>query len=273
MKRSFASADGEHGLVIVRAAWSPDSGFFVFSGASSGGHQPWHSPIFVYSREANTFYELDKCLSGIAVVDPDFDISSPHLLRVRVAAFSVDRGLAEQSRHDTYNLDRVIQKCGHRNEVMRGELLARRRRLHDERSPLDRRRDSDVGAGPAGAARERPGEGRRLSARAVDGADALSRRPAHFALDNNRTERGLRGVVLGRKNHHGSRSRRGLKVAALFYSLIEPAKLCGVEPKRYLLTATRAALADRAAVTLPHTLLACSDITGRASDILRRLAA
>lgn len=75
-------------------------------------------------------------------------------------------------------------------------------------------------------------------------------------LDNNRTERGLRGVVLGRKNHYGSRSRRGTEVAALFYSLIESAKLCGVDPKRYLLRATRAALADRATVTLPHTLLA-----------------
>lgn len=75
-------------------------------------------------------------------------------------------------------------------------------------------------------------------------------------LDNNRTERGLRGVVLGRKNHYGSRSRRGTEVAALFYSLIESAKLCGVDPKRYLLTATRAALADRTAVTLPSTLLA-----------------
>ena len=74
-------------------------------------------------------------------------------------------------------------------------------------------------------------------------------------LDNNRTERGLRGVVLGRKNHYGSRSRRGTEVAALFYSLMESAKLCDVDPKRYLLAATRAALADRAAVTLPHTLL------------------
>ena len=73
-------------------------------------------------------------------------------------------------------------------------------------------------------------------------------------LDSNRTERKLRGMVLGRKNHYGSRSRRGLDVAALFYSLIESAKLCGVEPRRNLLTATRAALADRAAVTLPHTL-------------------
>jgi transposase len=77
---------------------------------------------------------------------------------------------------------------------------------------------------------------------------------ARIPLDNNRTERGLRGVVLGRKNHYGSRSRRGTEVAALFYSLIESAKLSDVDPKRYLLAATRAALADHAGVTLPHAL-------------------
>lgn len=75
-------------------------------------------------------------------------------------------------------------------------------------------------------------------------------------LDNNQTERGLRGVVLGRKNHYGSRSERGTEVAALFYSLLESAKLAGVEPKLYLLTATRAALANRGTVTLPHELRA-----------------
>jgi len=74
-------------------------------------------------------------------------------------------------------------------------------------------------------------------------------------LDNNRTERGLRGVVLGRKNHYGSRSRRGLEAAALFYSLIESAKLSGVDPKRYLLAATHAALDDPAAVTLPRDVV------------------
>jgi hypothetical protein len=45
------------------------------------------------------------------------------------------------------------------------------------------------------------------------------------------------------------------EVAALFYSLIESANLCGVARKRYLLMATRAALADRRAVTLAHTLI------------------
>jgi transposase len=74
-------------------------------------------------------------------------------------------------------------------------------------------------------------------------------------LDNNATERGLRGLVVGRKNHYGSRSKRGTEVAALFYSLIESAKLCRVEPKAYLLQAVRAALATPGTVTLPHALL------------------
>jgi len=40
LERSFASRDGEHGIVIERAV-SPDSKFFVFSGYSSGGYQSW----------------------------------------------------------------------------------------------------------------------------------------------------------------------------------------------------------------------------------------
>ena len=72
-------------------------------------------------------------------------------------------------------------------------------------------------------------------------------------LDNNGTERGLRGVVVGRKNHYGSKSRRGTEVAALFYSLIESAKLAGVEPKAYLRLAVQAALRGERA-PLPHEL-------------------
>jgi transposase len=43
-------------------------------------------------------------------------------------------------------------------------------------------------------------------------------------------------------------------VAALFYSLIESAELCGVEPKAHLLQTVRAALATPGTATLPHTL-------------------
>ena len=72
-------------------------------------------------------------------------------------------------------------------------------------------------------------------------------------LDNNATERALRGVVLGRKNHYGSRSERGTEVAALFYSLVESAKLAGVEPDGYLRTVARHA-SRGALIPLPHEL-------------------
>jgi transposase len=74
-----------------------------------------------------------------------------------------------------------------------------------------------------------------------------------LALDNNATERAMRGVVLGRKNHYGSRSERGTEVAALMYSLIESAKLAGVEPDAYLRTAARAAIRQQP-IPLPWEL-------------------
>jgi transposase len=73
-------------------------------------------------------------------------------------------------------------------------------------------------------------------------------------LDTNAVERGLRAVAIGRKNHYGSRSERGTRVAALFYTLIESAKLAGVEPAGYLAEATRRAIANPGTVTLPKDL-------------------
>jgi transposase len=36
----------------------------------------------------------------------------------------------------------------------------------------------------------------------------------HISIDKNATERAIRGLVVGRKNHYGSKSRRGTEVAA-----------------------------------------------------------
>ena len=77
-------------------------------------------------------------------------------------------------------------------------------------------------------------------------------------LDNNAIERGLRGPVVGRKNHYGSKSLRGTQVAALFYTLCETAKLVGVDPHAYLLQATEAAIAEPGTVTLPEALAVAS---------------
>ena len=73
-------------------------------------------------------------------------------------------------------------------------------------------------------------------------------------LDNNASERALRGIVLGRKNHYGSKSQRGTEAAALFYSLLESAKLAGLEPAAYLAEATRRTIAAPGRVTLPRDL-------------------
>ncbi|MDI3282524.1 transposase, partial [Polyangium sp. 15x6] len=78
---------------------------------------------------------------------------------------------------------------------------------------------------------------------------------ARIPIDNNHTERAERGIVVGRKNHYGSRSRRGTEVAALFYSFIESAKLCGLEPKVYLRKAIGAALRGER-IPLPHEVAA-----------------
>jgi transposase len=72
-------------------------------------------------------------------------------------------------------------------------------------------------------------------------------------LDNNPAERALRGPVVGRKNHYGSRSPRGTQVAALFYSLLESAKLVGIEPAAYLRRAVEAAFAGQT-IPLPHEI-------------------
>ena len=70
-------------------------------------------------------------------------------------------------------------------------------------------------------------------------------------LDNNPAERALRGPVIGRKIHFCSRSERGAKTTAVLYSMVETARLSGVDPAEYLLAATRAALLKPDAVTLP----------------------
>jgi transposase len=77
-------------------------------------------------------------------------------------------------------------------------------------------------------------------------------------LDNNAAERALRGPVVGRKNHYGSRSLRGTQVAGVFYTLCETARLAGVDPHTYLLRAAHAAIANPGSVTPPEDLTAAT---------------
>lgn len=64
---NYSSADGEHGFGVVKAAWTADSRYFVFSLTSSGGHQSWHAPTQFYSRETRTIRTLDDYLDGSGI--------------------------------------------------------------------------------------------------------------------------------------------------------------------------------------------------------------
>ena len=62
-------------------------------------------------------------------------------------------------------------------------------------------------------------------------------------LDNNTAERSMRPIALGRKNYLFMGSERGGKSAAIAYTLIETAKLSGVDPQAWL-TDTLTRIAD-----------------------------
>ncbi len=72
-------------------------------------------------------------------------------------------------------------------------------------------------------------------------------------IDNNICERSIRGVALGKKNWLFAGSEGGGKAAAIAYTLIETAKLNGVEPQAWL-TDILARIADHKITRLDELL-------------------
>lgn len=74
------------GWGVISAAWTPDSKFFVFSTSSSGGHGPWHSPTYAYSRQDNKIFSLDDRIG--AVGSEKFTLKTPDVVEVALYDFS-----------------------------------------------------------------------------------------------------------------------------------------------------------------------------------------
>ena len=68
-------------------------------------------------------------------------------------------------------------------------------------------------------------------------------------LDNNLSERSLRGPVLGRKNFYGNHSKRGAKTSAILYSIIESCKINKIDPSTYLKKTLHAILNEKSYAT------------------------
>ncbi len=77
----YSSQDSEHGWGVAKAAWTPDSQFFVYSLQSSGGHSPWHTPVQFYNRRQNKILSLDDAV-GDSIADPEFSIREPDEITV-----------------------------------------------------------------------------------------------------------------------------------------------------------------------------------------------
>ena len=78
MSKDYSSPRGANGYYVVRAKWSPDSQFFVYSMSSSGGHSPWSFPTWVYSREKNVIASFNDMIGGNPTMSDDFKFSAPH---------------------------------------------------------------------------------------------------------------------------------------------------------------------------------------------------
>ena len=80
----LSSEDSEHGYGVVKAAWTPDEKYFVFSLASSGGHQPWHTPIKFWNLRDNVIRSLDSYAEGPGISRAEFALESPNIVLTEV---------------------------------------------------------------------------------------------------------------------------------------------------------------------------------------------
>jgi hypothetical protein len=78
----YTSSDGEHGFGVFKAAWTPDSQYFVYSLVSSGGYEPGRSPIFFYDWRVERVRSFDEEVG--VVVDADFSLSAPDVVEAKI---------------------------------------------------------------------------------------------------------------------------------------------------------------------------------------------
>lgn len=81
LSKDYRSESGSHGYALAKARWTPDSKFLVYTLTSSGGHQPWHFPLYVYSRKRNKLVGLEEQLGP--VTSPALAIRAPNTLAVQ----------------------------------------------------------------------------------------------------------------------------------------------------------------------------------------------
>ena len=81
-KEDFTSEDGEHGLSMDKAEWTPDSRFFIFTTYSSGGHMAWQFPAFFFSVADRKVYHFSDYLPPVA--ESSFSVKKPDIVTMAI---------------------------------------------------------------------------------------------------------------------------------------------------------------------------------------------
>jgi hypothetical protein len=110
--KDYSSPRGANGYYVVRAKWSPDSQFFVYTMSSSGGHSPWSFPAWVYSRQKNLFASFNEMIGRNPTVSEDFSFSGPHT----VTAFTWEKSGSDKRIPIVVDLEDAIRKIAPASE-------------------------------------------------------------------------------------------------------------------------------------------------------------
>ena len=105
--KDYSSPRGTNGYYVIDAKWSPDSQFFIYSMASSGGHSPWSFPMMVYSRQKNRIAGFSDMIEGRPTLSADFHFAGPHIL---VASTWKQQGSLDDKIPVTVNLEDAFAK-------------------------------------------------------------------------------------------------------------------------------------------------------------------
>jgi len=264
--------DRLHAYVLSHDVIGADETHWKFLGKNGGEHEQkrWQAWVaaapdavsyrITPSRDAEAARQVLKGFGGVAIVDGysvyehlasrDGLVIANCWAHVRRKFFELENVIATATRDKI--LDLIARLYAVEKEPDR-DALARARNV-ESRAVIVEIRDWLL----THKARELP---RGAFAKAIDYAldrwTGLTRflDDARIPLDNNASERALRGPVVGRKNHYGSKSEQGTRVAALLYSLCESAKLADIDPRVYLRGAIWQTLRGEE-VLLPHEVRA-----------------
>jgi len=114
----YTSEDAEHGFGVVKAAWTPDNNYFVFSLTSSGGHQAWHSPTLFYDPCTGEIHSLDN-YAATGISKGYFGLKAPNVVLTEV--WRGEEGIPVRFRLDS--LVSIKHKAQHPMLCSGGNLL------------------------------------------------------------------------------------------------------------------------------------------------------